>query len=202
MPSGQPVVAKTVTRSGSGDRLPAAPVEEAKPPADPNAWALAEPPPFPLQMYERAANYAGPGADTPIPSDGSRPATVPVPRTAATPPTTLPDVETVGWKTPPAAKQATTPFPETPAGLGHAPDYTWLTGTVNYLHAKKVWTVRYAGLDEVDPYGGSVTLIENERTNLERFKPGQMVRVEGQFADREPDGPCPRYRVSSIRPLP
>jgi hypothetical protein len=89
-----------------------------------------------------------------------------------------------------------------PAGPGHAPDYTWLTGTLDYLHTKKSWTVRYARLDEVDRYGGSVTLIEDERTNLESYKPGQRVLVEGQFADREPRGGSPRYRVSAIRPLP
>jgi hypothetical protein len=92
--------------------------------------------------------------------------------------------------------------PVTSSGPGHARDYAWLIGTLEYAQAKKVWMVRYAGPDEVDVYGGSVTLVEKEHAEMEGFKPGQKVRVEGHFADREPNGWCPRYQVDSIRPLP
>jgi hypothetical protein len=204
-------VAKSTPAPRSWDHLTSSQVEAEKPAAAPKSWALAEPPPFPAQMYRHMSNSTSVACESgPIPLDGARASAAPAHRSESLP-ASLPEVETVGWKAPAApivstvpasAKQPATPSPETPSGLGHAPDYTWLIGTVNYLHAKKIWTVRYAGLDEEDAYGGSVTLIENERTNLERLQPGQMVRVEGNFADREPSGVAPRYRVTAIRPLP
>jgi hypothetical protein len=86
--------------------------------------------------------------------------------------------------------------------LGHAADYTWLIGKLDYLYSRKTWIVRYADLDEEDRYGGSVTLVEDECVSLEQFRPGQTVRVEGRVEDRESDGRCPRYRVRSLRSLP
>jgi len=95
-------------------------------------------------------------------------------------------------------KQVTNPL----AGAtrtGHAADYTWLYGQLQYWPLHKTWRLRYAGLDQVDPYGGSVTLIADLRpTDL---KDGQYVRVEGRLADPEARGISPAYKVASIRAL-
>jgi hypothetical protein len=95
-------------------------------------------------------------------------------------------------------KQVTNPL----AGAtrtGHAADYTWLYGQLQYWPLHKTWRLRYAGLDQVDPYGGSVTLIADlHPTDL---KDGQYVRVEGRLADPEARGISPAYKVVSIRAL-
>ncbi|HEV3119306.1 MAG TPA: hypothetical protein VGY58_19785 [Gemmataceae bacterium] len=95
-------------------------------------------------------------------------------------------------------KQVTTPL----AGAtrtGHAADYTWLYGQLQYWPLHKTWRLRYAGIDTVDPYGGSVTLTADLRpTDL---KDGQYVRVEGRLADPEARGISPAYKVESIRAL-
>jgi|GEM_PF-7072673 len=95
-------------------------------------------------------------------------------------------------------KQVTNPL----AGAtrtGHAADYTWLYGQLQYWPLHKTWRLRYAGIDTVDPYGGSVTLTADLRpTDL---KDGQYVRVEGRLADPEATGISPPYKVESIRAL-
>jgi hypothetical protein len=83
-------------------------------------------------------------------------------------------------------------------GFGHAADYSWVSGELDYLHGKKAWRVRYANLDEEDRYGGSVILVEDEGSSLQRFKAGQMVRIEGHFAKPGESETCPLYRIHSI----
>jgi hypothetical protein len=96
--------------------------------------------------------------------------------------------------------------------FGHAEDYTWLQGQVEYSHVSKGWRLRYASVDETDSYGGSVTLIENEL--LHNLKDGQHLRVEGQITvDPEilPVGRTsglsqsrtisPHYRVDTVSPV-
>src|SRR5262245_51840524 len=80
--------------------------------------------------------------------------------------------------------------------FGHAPDYSWLIGRLEFLHVRNVWKVRYASLEEEDRYGGSVTLIDTGP--MTEFKSGQIVRVEGQLVNPESREPSPPYRVRSI----
>jgi hypothetical protein len=87
-------------------------------------------------------------------------------------------------------------------GMGHADNYTWLTGELQYLHGANVWNLRYASVDEEDKFGGSVTLVEMGRQNT--FQSGQMVRVEGEVLDPEAKplgGQGYKFRVRSIEPL-
>ena len=82
-------------------------------------------------------------------------------------------------------------------GFAHAPDYSWVAGELQFLHARKVWRVRYASVQEEDRYGGGMTLVE--AGPMTEFQDGQMVRVEGEVADvtsRESE-----YRVHHIEPL-
>jgi hypothetical protein len=84
-------------------------------------------------------------------------------------------------------------------GFGHAPDYSWLTGELQYVHVRNSWRVRYASVDEEDRYGGSVTLAETG--SMGDHKDGQMVRVEGHLLDPESRDPSPTYRVRNIQQL-
>jgi hypothetical protein len=96
--------------------------------------------------------------------------------------------------------------------FGHAEDYSWLQGQVEYSHVSKEWRLRYASVDENDCYGGTVTLIENEP--LHKLNDGQHVRVLGHITtDTEilPVGQnpthtdsrkiSPLYRVDSVSPI-
>jgi len=96
--------------------------------------------------------------------------------------------------------------------FGHAEDYSWLQGQVEYSCLSKCWRLRYASVDEEDCYGGSVNLIENEL--LHKLKDGQQVRVQGRLtkvADVQQAGGTttfadgknitPHYRVDSLRPV-
>jgi hypothetical protein len=86
------------------------------------------------------------------------------------------------------------------AGLAHAPDYSWLTGELQYVAVRKVWRLRYASGDEDDRYGGSVTLVEPG--TLQEADNGKRVRVEGLFVDPTSPEPSPAYRVRKLQILP
>jgi hypothetical protein len=96
--------------------------------------------------------------------------------------------------------------------FAHAEDYSWVQGQAEYSRLSKAWRLRYASVDEVDRYGGSVTLIENDL--VQKLKDGQYVRVQGQITtdyDIVPVGQTsgagelkkisPLYRVDSVRPI-
>lgn len=110
----------------------------------------------------------------------------PIPRTAAVPPT------------PPPAAPLSTPAPVGPR-YGHAPDYSSLTGELQYSHVQKAWRLRYAPLSEEDRYGGSVTLAVADEL-LGQLRAGQTVRIDGRLIDPESFQPSPTYRVSRLQP--
>lgn len=85
------------------------------------------------------------------------------------------------------------------ATYNRAEDHSWLVGRVYYVHGRDTWRLRYASIDEIDPYGGSVTL---QGPNLEgRLRDGAQMRVEGELLDPESRHPSPAYRVRSLQNL-
>jgi hypothetical protein len=82
------------------------------------------------------------------------------------------------------------------ACCAHADDYTWLAGSVDFSRLSNGWRLRYAGLDEADKYGGSVTLTGN--IPLDGFKDGQRIRVQGHLSNPEDQGTSPAYHVDSF----
>jgi hypothetical protein len=85
------------------------------------------------------------------------------------------------------------------AGPGHAPDYTWLIGQLQYVHVRDVWRIRYLAAGEEDRYGGTMTLVETGP--MTAYHNGQLVRVEGNLVDPGSPEPSPAYRVRSIQPI-
>jgi hypothetical protein len=81
--------------------------------------------------------------------------------------------------------------------FGHAPDYHWLSGQVEYSRICKGWRLRYASVDEVERFGGSVTLVDNK--DLDQLKDGQYLLVQGHLNDPSATGISPAYRVESFR---
>jgi hypothetical protein len=93
--------------------------------------------------------------------------------------------------------------PASRPAFGHAGDYTWIVGELDYVYSKKAWRVRYANLDEEDRYGGSVLLTEEQEASLlQRFKAGQVVRIEGHLLKPDAREGSPLYKIDSIATVP
>ena len=78
----------------------------------------------------------------------------------------------------------------------HAPDYSWLVGELRYSKSENCWRLRYASLDENDPYDGEVTLVDY--TPASDLHDGHYVKVAGRLADpgrKELGSP---FKVSSM----
>jgi len=66
--------------------------------------------------------------------------------------------------------------------LGAPEDYSWITGQLYYLLADGGrWVVRYASVDTVDRFGGSVVLAPN--TSMKNFRDGDLVCIHGAVID-------------------
>jgi hypothetical protein len=91
------------------------------------------------------------------------------------------------------------PSDEAVVSLGHARDYSSITGELKHYEISNVWRLRYSESDEQDRYNGSVTLMG--AGTLSKFKNGQVVHVTGHLADAESSAPNPVYVVDSIQPV-
>jgi hypothetical protein len=121
---------------------------------------------------------------------------------------------------PPAPTGVATPVPATRTGIvrgekprehrsdvditahpcfGHASDYRWVSGQVMYSRVAKSWRLRYASVDEIDPYGGSVTLVDDGQ--LRDLKDGGYYRIHGHLENPEEKVSSPPYHVQSIEPI-
>jgi hypothetical protein len=80
---------------------------------------------------------------------------------------------------------------------GHAPDYAWLKGEIQVCVRSK--RLRFAPVDEADPYGGSVSLPADPQ--IEGLKDGQIALVRGHLIDPETRTSAPLYKVLSIEAL-
>jgi hypothetical protein len=80
---------------------------------------------------------------------------------------------------------------------GHAGDFHWLLGSLQYDESRRCWIVHYGDEPEKDEYGGWLELI-NPGT-MTGFRKGQLVRVEGELIDPAPHEIRPAYRVHSLQ---
>jgi hypothetical protein len=84
--------------------------------------------------------------------------------------------------------------------IGHAPDFSSVTGQLLFLHIDGgVWVVRYASVDAEDHFGGSVVLAPS--ASMHTFREGDLVTVRGEIlnegrASRYLGGPL--YRASTV----
>jgi hypothetical protein len=85
--------------------------------------------------------------------------------------------------------------------VGHETDYSWVTGYLSYLHTDGGrWVLRYTGVDEIDPFGGSVVLTPT--VDMKNYREGDLVSVTGGLLN---EGQAARplggamYRVNSIQ---
>lgn len=84
--------------------------------------------------------------------------------------------------------------------FGHAVDYGWVKGKLEYLQSKKQWKLRYIPIDgETDEYGGSVIL--DDKADLRNYRPGDFVALQGELdAETTEQGTyAPLYRVADVK---
>jgi hypothetical protein len=84
--------------------------------------------------------------------------------------------------------------------FAHAQDYSWLSGQLQHLRAKDCWRLRYASVDEDDPYGGSVTLTDDKGL-LANCHDGQYIRITGRLLNAADRSIAPAYQLDSIQVL-
>jgi hypothetical protein len=81
--------------------------------------------------------------------------------------------------------------------FGHAEDYSWISGELQYSNLSKAWRLRYASVDEVDQWGGSATLVfDRPRDDL---KEGTCARIRGRLTPAENKFTAPPYQVDSLQ---
>jgi hypothetical protein len=169
---------------------PPRPIRKAEPMVTMQEEAPAPPvldrPPAPVAEPRAPEIITVRGSESPRPEPEVAPAAIP-PAEPPSPPTKSPSTSTE-----PRPRTTT----ETPVNAyGHAADYSWLSGQLEFSRSKG-WRLRYAGFDEEDPHGGSVTLVDEHR--LAGMEDGQFVRIHGRFAGGEGKGIAPAYRIEAI----
>jgi hypothetical protein len=87
----------------------------------------------------------------------------------------------------PVSGETKSPFELSPryeSRAGHAPDYSWLTGQLFYVHADGgLWVLRYAPLSTEDANGGGVVLARDLR--MDSYRDGDLVTVHGQLLGKK-----------------
>jgi hypothetical protein len=105
---------------------------------------------------------------------------------------------TVDLSAPPPHREPPVRTPSQP-GFARAADFTWLVGVLVHGDARDTWSVRYAAAGEGDRYEGLLTLVG--QGPMTGFRPGQLVRVEGDLIDPAPHEIKPGYRVRAMQSL-
>ncbi len=88
------------------------------------------------------------------------------------------------------------------ASHGHAPDYSWIRGRLEYSQMERHWKLRYIPIDgESDEFGGSVVLAD--RALLSGHERGDFVEVRGKIGEpsAEANGFAPTYEATEVRKL-
>ncbi len=153
-----------------------------------------------LGFLARLANRLNPHRNnaTVTPAPNAATALVPVPVRPSLQPGA--DIESAGEVLPVGFAQYVVVKKDFVDSIGHADDYSWVTGQLFYVHAGGgMWVLRYAGVDEVDGYGGSVVL--TTAVSMRNFRDGDLVSVTGEVlkdgrATKYLGGPL--YRATSV----
>ncbi|MCE9544785.1 MAG: hypothetical protein K8T25_04600 [Planctomycetia bacterium] len=86
---------------------------------------------------------------------------------------------------------------------GHAADYKWLKGKLEYSAGRQQWKLRYIPVDttdgRTDENGGSVIL--KTTPELQKYHDGEFVNVDGTLGNRDPNAKdfAPSYEIRQIQ---
>jgi hypothetical protein len=160
-------------------------------------------PVFPTASSSESSAAKDPLVQPASATEPSRPAAAGTTPPATTAPKAPWDTSVLATPAPPdsASGPAASP-PEAPAApanpnYGHADDYSWVMGQLQYSRTHGSWRLRYAPLDQADQYGGSVTLADDVQNA--GYKDGQFVRIDGRLINASSRSIAPSYEVDSIR---
>jgi hypothetical protein len=107
------------------------------------------------------------------PTPQPQPLTAPAPAPAAAAGAPRPAVKIVGSD---AVPEVGKKFQEK---VGCAPDHSWVTGQLFYVHADGGrWVLRYTAVGEQDKYGGSIVLAPG--VDMKNYREGDLVSVNGK----------------------
>jgi hypothetical protein len=107
------------------------------------------------------------------PTPQAQPTLAPAPAPTAAAPAAKPSVKIVGSD---AVPEVGKKFQEK---VGCAPDHSWITGQLFYVHADGGrWVLRYTSVGEQDKYGGSVVLAPG--VDMKNYREGDLVSVNGK----------------------
>ena len=173
----------------------------APPPQQPSGYVSAEQQALPLRGFDtRETAEVGSGVAQPTAAQrqtvqGAAAAPGEVAATAWTTPSTAPTVA-------PAAA-ATTGGPT--SRYGYLPDYSQLSGRLEYEQATGRWKLRYIPHDapqsRIDDFGGSVVLANTGQ--LSNLRAGDYVRVAGRIGGDDTTSAdfAPTYQVAQVIPV-
>ena len=80
---------------------------------------------------------------------------------------------------------------------GHAQNYSWVRGQVSICRRTKTWRLRYLPVDQIDAYGGSVTLM-GTWNQLATLKDEQWLTVRGHLCKPGREEIAPVYCIEAI----
>jgi len=88
-----------------------------------------------------------------------------------------------------------------PTFYGHAADYGWLRGKVEYSQIDRKWKLRYIPVEgQTDDFGGSVVI--SDAAALAGFERGDFVELRGRVGQRaQKSGFAPTYEVTQAERL-
>ena len=81
------------------------------------------------------------------------------------------------------------------SSFGHAPDYKWISGEVHQVNGE--WRLRYASVDEVDAYGGAVTLVGAQQ--IMDLRDGQQFKLQGRLVPSSADAAT--FHIESVESI-
>ncbi|MEZ6140871.1 MAG: hypothetical protein R3B84_09895 [Zavarzinella sp.] len=76
-------------------------------------------------------------------------------------------------------------------------DYSSITGTALYSHVRKNWQLRFASVDQIADFGGSVTLLLGHH-DFDRKMDGKTITVRGKLLQSDPGIIAPKYHVEKV----
>lgn len=81
---------------------------------------------------------------------------------------------------------------------GHAPDYSWVRGKLEYSQIDDRWKLRYIPIDgQTDEYGGSVVV--SDPAVLSGCERGEHIELRGEVAGSDAEGGfAPLYEVAEV----
>jgi hypothetical protein len=81
--------------------------------------------------------------------------------------------------------------------FGHAGDYKWISGQA--ISYRGEWRLRYASVDEMDDFGGSLVLLGSSLQS--DLRDGEQFKLTGFMVEHDARAGGPAFHVESVEPV-